>query len=124
MPLIGQTFHPYSIQKAKKFAKRLYIYINPDTLQKQDNLSYVFIHKNPDTLRYAIFHEIFDIDIYIYTKNMTLCVTWRFYIKNPDTSKKARQFALRFLIYKNPDTLRYIIFHVIIEIGGGGGAFL
>ena len=44
--------------------------------------------------------------------------------KNPDTSKKARKFALRFWLYKKPDTFPYAIFHGILEIGGGGGAFL
>ena len=33
--------------------------------KKQDNFRYVFIHKKPDTLLYAIFHEIFEIIIYI-----------------------------------------------------------
>ena len=55
--------------------KRLYIYKKLDNLQKQDNLCYVFIHKNPDTLRQAIFHENFEIGIHINTKSMTLCVT-------------------------------------------------
>ena len=43
------------------------------------------------------------------------------YTKKPGTSKKARQFALRFLMYKKPDTLCYTISHGIFEIGGGGG---
>ena len=32
--------------------------------KKQDNLRYVFIHKLPDTLCHAIFHETFEIGIY------------------------------------------------------------
>ena len=28
-----------------------------------------------------------------------------------------------FLIHKNPDTLHYVIFHEIFEIGGGGGGY-
>ena len=43
--------------KSKK-TKPLYIDKKADTLQKEENLRYVFIHKKPDTLRYAIFHEI------------------------------------------------------------------
>ena len=54
---------------------------------------------------------------------MALCITWRFIYKNLDTSKKARQFALRFFIYKSTDTLRYVVFHEIFEIVGGGVAF-
>ena len=44
-----------------------------------------------------------------------------FIYKNPDTSKKARKFALRLYIYKNPDAWRYTIYHGIFEIGGGEG---
>ena len=29
--------------------------------------------------------------------------------------------CVTFFIYKNPDTLRYAVFHGIFEIGGGGG---
>ena len=55
------------IQKEKQIAKSLYIYIQIQTLfKKQDNLRYVFIHKNPDTLRYTVFDEIFEIGIYIF----------------------------------------------------------
>ena len=50
---------------------------------------------------------------------MTLCVTWRFYIQNPDTSQKSIQFPLR-LMHKNPDTLHYAILQGIFGIGGGG----
>ena len=57
-------------------------------------------------------------------KSMILCVTWRFIFKDPDTSKKARQFALRFFIYKKSDTLRYAIFHGMFEMGGRWGAYL
>ena len=54
---------------------------------------------------------------------MALCVTFCFRYKNPDTSKKARQFFFRFFIYKNPDTLRYAIFQGNFEIGEGGRHF-
>ena len=40
------------------------IYKKHDTLQKQDDLRYVFIHQKPDTLLYAIFHD-FLIGIYL-----------------------------------------------------------
>ena len=33
--------------------------------KKQDNFCYVFIYKMYDTLLYAIFHEIFEVGIYI-----------------------------------------------------------
>ena len=47
-----------------------------------------------------------------------------FIYKTPDTSKKARQFALRFFIYKKPETLRYAIFLGSFKIVGEGGNFL
>ena len=47
--------------------------------KRQENLRYVFIHKQPNTLRYAIFHEIFEIGsdtlryvTFLYTKSRTL----------------------------------------------------
>ena len=62
--------------KSEKNGERIYIYTKSYTLcKKQDNLRYVFVHKKPDTLRYAIFRENFEIGIHKYTKNMTLCVT-------------------------------------------------
>ena len=61
------------IYKKQKIANRLYIYTKSQTLcKKQVNLRYVFIHKSPDTLYYAIFHKIFEIGIYIYKKHYTL----------------------------------------------------
>ena len=59
----------------KNCEKYIYIYINPDTLQKARKFALRFIHKKPDTLRYAIFLKCFEIGIFIYTKSMTLCVT-------------------------------------------------
>ena len=46
-----------------------------------------YIHKNPKKMRNG------------------------FIYKKPDTFQKARQFLLRFCIYKKPYTLRYGIFH-------------
>ena len=65
------------------------------------------------------FHEIFDIGIYIYKSHDTLRYMTVLYTKSR-TLKKVRIFALCFLIYQNPDTLRYAIFGEIFEIGGGG----
>ena len=61
---------------------------------------------------------------FLYTKNMTLCVTWSFYIQKTRHFKKSKIICVKFLIYKNSDTLRYAIFHGMFVIGGGGrGAF-
>ena len=64
------------IQKAKKM-KRLYIYIckNPDTLIKTRQFVIRVYSQKARRLRFAIFHEIFEIGIYICTKRMTLFVT-------------------------------------------------
>ena len=54
------------IHRAKKCAKHLYLYTKRQILfKKQVNLRCVFIHKKPDNLRYGIFHELFEIGIYI-----------------------------------------------------------
>ena len=42
----GQTFHPYSIQKAKKSEMLISIYKNLDFCKKQDNFRYVFLQKS------------------------------------------------------------------------------
>ena len=89
----------------------------------QDNLRYVCIYKNQDTLRYTVFHEIFEIGIYI-QKSWHFGLRDIFIYKKPDTSQKARQFVLRFYLYKNPDIFCYAIFYGIFEIGGGGKTFL
>ena len=81
------------------------IYPKSRTLcKKQDNLCYVFIHKKPDTLCYAIF--------------MTFLIFAFIYLQ------KAWHFALRdVFIYKKPDTLRYAIFMEFLKLAEGGGIF-
>ena len=61
--------HLLYIQKLRK-TRKLYIYIYKEleTFKNQENLRYIFINKKPHTLRYALFHEIFETGIYIYTK--------------------------------------------------------
>ena len=56
---------------------------------------------------------------------MTLSVTRRFYIQKFINFEKATQFALHFYIYKNSDTLRYMIFIDFFNwLKGGGGLFI
>ena len=54
------------IQKPKKL-QNIYIHKQKSRYfyKNQDNFRYFFIYKKPDTLRYAIFHEMFEIGIYI-----------------------------------------------------------
>ena len=69
---------------------------------------------------------MYEVRIYI-QERIVLCVTGIFIWKKPDTSQKARPFALDFYV-KNPHILHYAIFHWIFGVGGGGegggGAFL
>ena len=44
---------------------RYVLYTKSQTLcKRQDNFCYVFIYKKQDTLRYAIFHENFEVGVY------------------------------------------------------------
>ena len=53
--------------------------------------------------------------LYIYKKAKKMRNVLYIY-KNPDTFQKARKFPFGF-IYKKPDTLRYTVFHEILELG-------
>ena len=86
-------------------------------LQRVKNCETFFIYKKRDTLQKARqFLLLFNIQkawhftlhnfswnfwrLHLYTKSTTPGVTWRFIYKNPDLSKKAKQFALHFYIQK------------------------
>ena len=69
-PIIERQRARLNIYIKQKNCETIYIYKNQDTLQKQDNLPYVFIQNKSYTLRYAIFYEIFEISIYIETKSI------------------------------------------------------
>ena len=56
--------HVLYIQNAKQIAKYFYIQ-KIDTLQKARQFTSRFVYKKPDTLRYAICHEMFEVDIYV-----------------------------------------------------------
>ena len=86
-----------------------FLYIKSQTLRKmQDNLRYVFMFKNPNTLHYEIFHSIFEIggvgETFLLAKNNPICVTF-LYPKNNGLCvtfyiEKARYYALHFYIQK------------------------
>ena len=105
--------------KSNKFCET-FLYTKIQTLcKKQDKLRYVFIYKKPDTLRYAIFHQIFDIVVYI-LKSMTLCVTWRFYIKRSRHFAKINTICVTFL-YTKILTLSVMRFFVeLVKLAKGG----
>ena len=81
------------------FETFIYIHKNPDTLLKARQFALRFYSQKSRHFRLRNFHEFFEIGIYIYPKSMTLCVTRRFTYKNLDTLQKSRQFALRFFMY-------------------------
>ena len=91
-------------KKAWHFALRdVFIYKNPDTSQKAQQFALCFYIQNPDTLRYAIFHWIFEIcggGGHFYFQK-TIHFALHFYIQ------QIMNFALRF-IYTICDTMRYI----------------
>ena len=100
--------HIYIYLKHETFRYSAFLYTTINALcKKQDNLHYVFIYKNLDTLRHVIFYRIFEIGggwvaffikkhctsrYMLYFKKDALCVT--FYIQ------KALHFALHFYIQK------------------------
>ena len=77
--------------------------------EKSKTISIITLHN---------FHEFFEIDIYIITKSMTLCVKWCLRTKTQIFFKKQDNSRYIF-IYKNPGTLRYALFHWIFDTGVG-----
>ena len=76
------------------------IYKNIQTLRKnQENFHYIVIYKNPDTLFYAIFHEFLSWNLY--TKSLTLFVTWIFYIQKAWHLAKIMTMYVTFYIQKS-----------------------
>ena len=118
-PISKRQHARFYIYKKQKKCKT-FIYTKIQTLCKQqDNLCYVFIHKNSDTLHYAILMKFLELAFICIEKAWHFLLHEVFIYKNPDTSQKARQFALHFFIHKKPDTLGYAIFHGIFEIAEG-----
>ena len=79
-----KTRRTFIYTKSKKLGNILYTN-SPTLFTKLDNFRYVFIFKKPYTWRSGIFMNFWS--WHLYTKSMTLCVMWRFYIQ------KARHFA-------------------------------
>ena len=103
-----------------KIAKQFNIQ-NIDTLQKARHFASCFIYKNPDTLRYAICHEILKL-AFMYKKNDTLRYVM---LKKKIQTLRKKQDNLRYVfISKNPYTLHYTIFIEFLKLAEGRGAFL
>ena len=65
MTTISKRQHARLIYKKGKKVQNNFIYKNIVTLQKARQFASRFIYDNPDTLRYAIFHENFEVGIYV-----------------------------------------------------------
>ena len=114
--------HIFIYTKSKKM-RNFYLYIHKGRhFPKSQAICVTFLFTKIPTLYVTRFFMKFLKLEFIYTKSMTLCVTWRFIYKNSDTSKKARQFALGFYIQK---AWQFALrdFSWIFEIGGGWGHF-
>ena len=82
--------------------KCLYIYKKSRHFSKSKTICVTFLFTQKTTLYVTrFFHEKFEIGIYIYTKIMTLCVTWRLYIQKARYFEKARQFGSGFFNTKS-----------------------
>ena len=55
------TFTFLYIKNQTNFQTFIYIFKNPDTLQKARQYAFFLIYKKPDTLRYVILYVIFEI---------------------------------------------------------------
>ena len=120
LPSEKDYVHVY-VYKCKK-KRNLFIYNKRDTMQKSRQFALrLYMQKER---RVTLHHFLWNCwNWYLYTKNITLCATWKFYIfKKTETSQKPGQFALRF-IYIKPDYLRYAISHGILKLTKGGGNF-
>ena len=92
-----------------------FIYKNPDTSKKQDNLSYVFLYKNPYTLRYTIFQGVFEIGgggggAFLLAKKIHFALIFIFetmHFPFRSSIQKVRHFASYFYMQKK-STLRYV----------------
>ena len=65
----------------------IYIHKQQENFQKARQFALRFYSQEARHFTLRNFHESFEIGIYIYTRRMTLCVMWGFYIQN------ARHFA-------------------------------
>ena len=110
MTTISERQHArfYILYKKQKNMRNVYIYAKSQTLsKKQDNFRYIFIHKILYTLLYAIFHEIFEIGIYIYKTHDTLRYVTFLYTKSQTLRKKQDNLRYVFIL------ILFICFRII-----------
>ena len=102
----------FYIYKKKKTRKGLYIYTKARHFSKSKTICVTFLLSKIPTLYVMRFFMIFLKLAFIYIQKVSHFALRDVFInKKPENSKKATQFALRFFIYNNLDTLCYAIFH-------------
>ena len=106
-----QRTRSYIYTKRKKLRK-VYRYKKSLTLCKKQN-----------NLRYVIFHGIFEVSFYIYTKRMTLCVTWRFLNTKIQTLRKSKTILHYVFLCTKSLTLFVTRFSMDFWNSRRGGAF-
>ena len=114
---------------------RLYIYIKQN---KMRNVIYIQISRhfvNSKTICVAFlftkawhftlrnFHEFFEIGIYIYTKSMTLFVTWRFYIQKYTHFEKFKTIWITFFYTKSLTLYVTQFFMGFLKLAEGGEGY-
>ena len=101
MTAIGkrQLVRLYNIYKKGKKLRNVFISKTPDILQKERQFPLRFYSQKARNFTLRDFHENFEYGIYI-QKTWHFALRDDFIYKKPETSKKRRQFALRFYIQK------------------------
>ena len=96
------TVHVLIYTKRKSSETFINTYKNPDTFQKSRQFSLRFYSKKSPTLYVTqVFMNCLKLAFIYIQKEWHFAFRDIFIYKKPDTSKKARQFALCFFIYKN-----------------------
>ena len=123
LPSAKQNVHVFIYTKSRKNCETfVYIYKNPDTLQKVRQFALWFYSQKSRHLTLHDFSWFFLKLAFIYIQK-----AWHFALrqilntKSQTLQKEQENLRYVFYRYKKPDTLCYMIFHEIFEIGGGGG---
>ena len=115
-----QRAHFYMYKK-KKQLRNVYIYLKKSRyFEKSKAICVTFLFTKIQTHYVTrFFVKLLKLEFLYIQKSRHFALQDVFIYKNPDTSKKSRQFALFFLI-QNPDTLLYAIFMEFLKQAEGG----
>ena len=116
-----QRAHLYIYNHRKKRNIYIYIYKNPDTLQKARKFALRIYSQKIQTLYITRFFMEFLNLVFIYIQKAWYFALCDIFInKKPDTPNKQDNFCY-FLKYKKPDTIHYAIFMKCLRLADGGG---